>query len=105
MTPRTLETLIRLATAHAKIRMAHVVTKKDAYVARDLVEFCLYKKITAKPGRKASKRRRVKEEADGDEEIMMGSSDSEAEVEQQDAIMEENDEFSLVKNDCKFLCI
>lgn len=48
VTPRTLETLIRLATAHAKARLSNRVDKRDAKVAQQLVEFCLYKEVKKK---------------------------------------------------------
>ena len=62
VTPRTLETLIRLATAHAKSRLSSRVDRKDAQVARELIEFCLYKEVKKKP----SKRRKAVQEEDSE---------------------------------------
>eukprot|EP01090_Pellita_catalonica_P012730 TRINITY_DN2842_c0_g2_i2.p1 TRINITY_DN2842_c0_g2~~TRINITY_DN2842_c0_g2_i2.p1 ORF type:complete len:303 (+),score=68.24 TRINITY_DN2842_c0_g2_i2:35-943(+) len=42
VTPRSLETLIRLATAHAKCRLSDTVTKTDTDVAKELLHFSLW---------------------------------------------------------------
>lgn len=56
MTARTLETLIRLATAHAKARLSHRVEERDAEAAEAILRFALFKEIV-EDGRK--KRRKV----------------------------------------------
>lgn len=64
VTARTLETLIRLSTAHAKARMAKTVGPQDARAAIELVQYAYFKKVLEKE----KKKRKRGEDGDGDSE-------------------------------------
>ncbi|SPQ20047.1 eb2020d0-2fdb-47ab-ab56-a7ddfe0cf967 [Thermothielavioides terrestris] len=58
MTVRTLETLIRLATAHAKSRLSNRVEERDAAAAESILRFALFKEVVEDESRK--KRRKTR---------------------------------------------
>lgn len=57
LTVRTLETMIRLATAHAKARLCSRVEEQDAVAAESILRFALFKEVYEDKSRK--KRRRT----------------------------------------------
>lgn len=58
MTARTLETLIRLATAHAKSRLSNRVEEKDAEVAESILRFALFKEVVEDERKRRKRARR-----------------------------------------------
>ena len=56
LTARTLETLIRLATAHAKSRLSSKVEERDAEAAEEILRFALFKEVLG--GRRGVNKRR-----------------------------------------------
>ncbi|KAF9291850.1 MCM DNA helicase complex subunit [Mortierella alpina] len=65
-TARTLETLIRISTAHAKARLSNIVQDQDAKAAIDILKFALFKEAPKKKSR--SKRVRLNQgESDSDD--------------------------------------
>ncbi|KAK9455246.1 MCM2/3/5 family-domain-containing protein [Dipodascopsis uninucleata] len=81
ITARTLETLIRLATAHAKSRLSMRVETKDAKVAEEILRFALFKEM---PKNERRKRRKVDYDA--------ASSDSDSDEENHNARDEDEDD-------------
>ena len=81
MTARTLETLIRLATAHAKSRLSAKVEERDAIKAEEIMRFALFRQVPKRQRRKKRKlnhggaRKRADGEADGSSEEESGSDD------------------------------
>jgi DNA replication licensing factor MCM3 len=67
VTARTLETLIRLSTAHAKARMAKTVAPQDAKAAIELVQYAYFKKVLEKE-KKKRRRGEGEEESDASED-------------------------------------
>ena len=55
LTARTLETLIRLATAHAKARLSQRVEERDATAAEAILRFALFKEIVEDERKKRRK--------------------------------------------------
>ncbi|NXL06813.1 MCM3 factor, partial [Mesembrinibis cayennensis] len=65
VTARTLETLIRLSTAHAKARMNKTVDLQDAEAALELVQFAYFKKVLEK---EKKRRKQAEDESETEEE-------------------------------------
>ncbi len=83
VTPRTLETLIRLATAHAKARLSNKVEKKDAKVAQEMIQFCLYKEVK----KKKSKRRKQQDEHESSDSDASSAEEIENEIVADDEVI------------------
>ena len=66
MTVRTLETIIRLATAHAKSRLSNRVEKKDALAAEHILRFALFKEVDEKESRGKRRKKTVTSDSESD---------------------------------------
>ncbi|KAI4096292.1 MAG: hypothetical protein LQ344_001118 [Seirophora lacunosa] len=64
MTARTLETLIRLATAHAKARLSNRVEERDAEAAEAILRYALFKEVIEDERKKRRKPNRAAEMSD-----------------------------------------
>ncbi|KAF2161421.1 hypothetical protein M409DRAFT_28153 [Zasmidium cellare ATCC 36951] len=73
MTARTLETLIRLASAHAKSRLSNRVEEKDAKIAEGILRFALFKEVV-----EDEKRRRKRARRSPDPDAMSTDSESDS---------------------------
>ncbi|KAF5384042.1 hypothetical protein D9757_006986 [Collybiopsis confluens] len=88
LTARTLETLIRLATAHAKARLSAKVEESDAREAEMIIRFALFKEVPKRQRRKKRKlnhggaARKGSESGDDDEEESDGEEDEDEEAPQ-----------------------
>lgn len=77
LTARTLETLIRLSTAHAKARLSVKVESEDARAAEEIMRYALYKEVAKRQKKKKRKLNRVGAAGGMDEDDSQDSSDEE----------------------------
>ncbi|CCF35871.1 DNA replication licensing factor mcm3 [Colletotrichum higginsianum] len=68
LTVRTLETLIRLATAHAKSRLSNRVDERDALAAEGILRFALFKEVVEDESRKKRRKTQTTDFASSSEE-------------------------------------
>ncbi|KAF5539912.1 minichromosome maintenance 3 [Fusarium phyllophilum] len=67
LTVRTLETIIRLATAHAKSRLSNRVEERDAAAAEGILRFALFKEVVEESRKKRRKTQTVDFASSSDE--------------------------------------
>ncbi|KAI1656736.1 MCM-domain-containing protein [Daldinia decipiens] len=68
LTVRTLETLIRLATAHAKSRLSNRVDERDALAAEAILRFALFKEVVEDESKRKRRRTQRPESGSSDED-------------------------------------
>jgi DNA replication licensing factor MCM3 len=69
VTARSLETLIRLSTAHAKCRLSKTVDIQDAQAAIELVQYAYFKKVLKKERRRKRSKGSDVEGSESEEEV------------------------------------
>jgi len=84
LTARTLETLIRLATAHAKARLSPKVEERDASAAEDILRYALFQDVVKRQRRKKRKLNHGGASGRGGEEGEDGEEDSDEDDENSD---------------------
>ncbi|XP_062520384.1 DNA replication licensing factor MCM3-like [Corticium candelabrum] len=67
VTARTLETMIRLSTAHAKGRLSKTVDEEDAQFAIDMINYAYFKKVSVRQKRRKIEEEEEEESQDDDE--------------------------------------
>ena len=75
MTARTLETLIRLSTAHAKARLSGRVEEGDAIAAEEILKFALFREMARKEDGSNKRRKTRDANEDGSENQSQSDSD------------------------------
>ena len=80
LTARTLETLIRLSTAHAKSRLSSRVEQKDAEQAEKILRYALFKEVVEEERRKRRKTRRDEDAMSTEDDDSSESSDGDVPV-------------------------
>ncbi|KAH8597157.1 putative DNA replication licensing factor mcm3 [Bisporella sp. PMI_857] len=76
MTVRTLETIIRLSTAHAKARLSNRVEERDAIAAEKILRFALFKEVVQDEKRSKRRKTRPLEDESSDDDSSASDSDS-----------------------------
>ncbi|KAH6607882.1 minichromosome maintenance protein 3 [Trichoderma cornu-damae] len=85
LTVRTLETIIRLATAHAKSRLSSRVEERDAIAAEGILRFALFKEIVEESSRRKRRRTQATGLASSSDESGEDDSDDEGGEQRQHA--------------------